>query len=149
MRCKIVLLLAIGVFLFSDTLWACHKGGPMGFATNDPGGFSLDITLSPTFTGASTKGSSGCKDWDYARHQRIQYLETQWTFLSEEASQGKGDNLIALAQMMGCNTERQVQFAVLLRNNYFPLFNNTETHSNFLLKLETLLTKNPSLFCSG
>ena len=46
MRWKIVLLLAIGISLCSGTLWACHKGGPMGFATNDPGGFSLDITLS-------------------------------------------------------------------------------------------------------
>ena len=146
---KLVLMLAIGVFLCSETLWGCHKGGPMGFASSDPGGFSLDITLSPTFTGASTKGSSGCKDWDYARHQRVQYLETQWTFLSEEASQGKGENLIALSQMMGCNTEKQVQFAVLLRHHYFSLFNNTETRSNFLLKLETLLTKNLSLSCSG
>jgi len=116
---KIVLLLAIGISLCSETLWACHKGGPMGFATNDPGGFSLDITLSPTFTGASTQGTSGCKDWDYAKHQRIQYLETQWTFLSEEASQGKGENLIALAQLMGCAKERQAQFAVLLQHHYF------------------------------
>ena len=149
MRWEIVLLLAIGVFLCSKTLWACHKGGPMGFATNDPGGFSLDITLSPTFTGASTKGSSGCKDWDYSHHQRIQYLKTQWTFLSEEASQGKGENLVALAKIMGCNTEMQVEFADLLRHHYFSLFNNTETHSKFLLKLETLLTKYPSLSCSG
>ena len=149
MRWKIALLLAIGISLCSETLWACHKGGPMGFATNDPGGFSLDITLSPTFTGASTQGTSGCKDWDYAKHQRIQYLETQWTFLSEEASQGKGDNLIALAQMMGCAKERKAQFAVLLRHHYFSLFKNTDTSSNFLLKLETLLTQNPSLSCSG
>ena len=109
---KIVLLLAIGISLCSETLWGCHKGGPMGFATNDPGGFSLDITLSPTFTGASTQGTSGCKDWDYAKHQRIKYLETQWIFLSEEASQGKGENLIALAQMMGCAKERKAQFSV-------------------------------------
>jgi len=149
MRWKIVLLLAIGISLCSGTLWACHKGGPMGFATNDPGGFSLDITLSPTFTAASTQGTSGCKDWDYAKHQRIQYLETQWTFLSEEASQGKGENLIALAQMMGCAKERQTQFAVLLRHHYFSLFKNTDTRSKFLLKLETLLTQNPSLSCSG
>ncbi len=62
MRWEIVLLLAIGISLCNETLWACHKGGPMGFATNDQGGFSLDITLSPTFTGASTQGTSGCKD---------------------------------------------------------------------------------------
>ncbi len=149
MRWGIILLLTIGLFFYNEDLWACHKGGPMGFANNDPGEFSLDITLSPTFTGASTKGTSGCKNWEYSRHQRIQYLETQWAFLSEEASQGQGNNLIALAQMMGCNKERQGQFASFLRQNYFSLFNNTETTSNFLLELETLLTNNPSLSCSG
>jgi hypothetical protein len=51
--------------------------------------------------------------------------------------------------MMGCAKERQAQFTVLLRHHYFSLFKNTDTRSKFLLKLETLLTQNPSLSCSG
>ena len=121
----------------------------MGFANNDPGAFSLDITLLPTYTGASLSGTAGCKDWDYGRHQRIQYLETQWTFIREEASQGEGERLIALAQIMGCTAERQAQFAVLVRNNYSSLFNEKENLNIFLLKLETLLSQNPSLSCSA
>ena len=149
MRFNTILLLAIVTILSSEAALACHKGGPMGFASNDPGAFSLYVTLSPFYTGASLSGTAGCKDWDYGRHQRIQYLETQWTFIREEASKGKGERLTALAQIMGCTAERQVQFAFLVRNNYSSLFNNSEDRSVFLLKLETLLSQNPSLSCSA
>ena len=149
MRCNTTLLLATATILWSDAALACHKGGPMGFASNDPGAFSLDVTLSPFYTVASVYGTAGCKDWDYGRHQRIQYLETQWTFIKEEASKGKGERLIALSQIMGCTADRQTQFAFLVRNNYSSLFNNTEDRSVFLLKLETLLSQYPSLSCSA
>ena len=149
MRFNTILLLAIVTILWSEAALACHKGGPMGFASNDPGAFSLDITLLPTYTGASLSGTAGCKEWEYGWHQRIQYLETQWTFIREEASQGEGEHLIALAQIMGCTAERQTQFVVLVRNNYSSLFNEKEDRSVFLLKLETLLSQYPSLSCSA
>ena len=149
MRCNTILLLATVTILWRETVLACHKGGPMGFASNNTGAFSLDITLSPTYTGASLSGTAGCKKWNYGRYQRIQYLETQWTFIREEASQGEGERLIALAQIMGCTAERQAQFAVLVRNNYSSLFNEKEDRSVFLLKLETLLLQYPSLSCSA
>ena len=149
MRFNTILLLAIVTILWSEAALACHKGGPMGFASNDPGAFSLDVTLSPFYTGASLSGTAGCKEWNYGRHQRIQYLETQWTFIREEASQGEGERLIALAQIMGCTAERQAQFAVLVRNNYSSLFNEKENLNNFLLKIETLLSQYPSLSCSA
>ena len=149
MRFNTILLLAIMTILWSEAALACHKGGPMGFASNDPGAFSLDVTLSPFYTGASLSGTAGCKEWEYGRHQRIQYLETQWTFIREEASKGKGERLIALAQLMGCGADRHAQFAFLVRNNYSFLFNEKEDRSIFLLKLETLLSQNPSLSCSA
>ena len=149
MRFNTILLLAIMTILWSEAALACHKGGPMGFASNDAGAFSLDVTLSPFYTGASLSGTAGCKEWNYGQHQRIQYLETQWTFIREEASQGEGERLIALAQIMGCTVERQAQFAVLVRKNYSSLFNEKDDHTIFLLKLETLLSQNPSLSCSA
>ena len=149
MRCNTILLLATATILWSEAALACHKGGPMGFASYDSGAFSLDVTLSPFYTGASLSGTAGCKKWNYGRHQRIQYLETQWTFIREEASQGEGERLIALSQIMGCTADRQTQFAFLVRNNYSFLFNNTEDSSVFLLKIETLLSQYPSLSCSA
>ena len=54
---------------------ACHRGGPMGFADNDPGAFSLDVSSSPTYIAASTVGTAGCKNWDYARQQQLHYIQ--------------------------------------------------------------------------
>ena len=137
------------LFIFcKENIWACHKGGPMGFATNDPGGFSLDITLSPTYTGASTLGTLDCKNWDYTQYKKNHFLQSQWSYLNEEASQGKGKNLVALAQMMGCEEKNQSAFGILLHENYISLFGNSEPTNNFFNKLEILISQNPSNYCS-
>jgi hypothetical protein len=149
MNWKTIILLTTAVIFVGGNAWACHKGGPMGFATNNPGAFSLDITISPTYTGASTSGTAGCKDWDYSQHQRNHYLKTQWAFLNEDVARGKGEHLTAFAQIMGCENERETQFAALLRYNYSSLFGNTEARSDLLTKFEILISANPELSCSG
>ncbi|HBR59913.1 MAG: hypothetical protein CL909_09500 [Deltaproteobacteria bacterium] len=149
MSWKTILLLTTAVIFGGGNAWACHKGGPMGFANSDPGAFSLDITLSPTYTGASTYGTAGCKDWDYSQHQRNHFLETQWVFLNEDAARGKGKHLTAFAQIMGCSKEQETQFAVLVRNNYSSLFRKTEARSDLLTQFEILISANPELSCSG
>jgi len=144
------IIFCVTVFFWGiKTVWSCHQGGPMGFATNDPGGFSLDITLSPTYTGASTLGSMGCKNWDYTQHQKNLFLLTQWTYIIEEASKGEGENLIALAKIMGCTEGQQTLFAILLQENYYSLFTSSHTQNDFINNLETLLSQNESLSCTG
>ena len=139
---------ALLVILFwSKTLMACHKGGPMGFADNDPGAFSLDVSSSPTYIAASTIGTAGCKNWDYARQQQLRYIQNQWYVISEDASRGNGENLTALAQIIGCNRTEQVDFEIMLHQHYSFLFHKTDPGINFLLKLEGLLSQNPSLSC--
>ena len=142
-------MLATVIIFGGGNVWGCHKGGPMGFATNDPGAFSLDITISPTYTGASTSGTAGCKDWDYSQHQRNHYLETQWAFLNEDAARGKGDHLTAFAHMMGCTKEQETQFSALVRKNYSNLFGKTEARSDLLTQFEILVSENPESSCSG
>ena len=139
---------ALSVILFwSEILMACHKGGPMGFADNDPGAFSLDVSSSPTYIAASTVGTAGCKNWDYARQQQLRYIQNQWYVISEDASRGNGENLTALAQIIGCNRTEQVDFEIMLHQHYSFLFHKTDPGINFLLKLEGLLSQNPSLSC--
>ncbi len=121
----------------------------MGFATNDPGAFSIDITMSPTYSGASTFGTAGCKDWDYSQHQRNHFLETQWAFLNEDAARGNGEHLTAFTQIMGCAEGQETQFAALVRNNYYSLFGKTEARSDLLTQFEILISENPELSCSG
>ena len=139
---------ALLVILFwSKTPMACHRGGPMGFADNDPGAFSLDVSSSPTYIAASTVGTAGSKNWDYARQQQLRYIQNQWYVISEDASRGNGENLTALAQIIGCNRTEQVDFEIMLHQHYSFLFHKTDPGINFLLKLEGLLSQNPSLSC--
>jgi len=144
-----VLLTLAGVLFCNQFLLACHKGGPMGFADNDPGAFSLDVSSSPTYIAASTLGTAGCNNWDYARQQKLHYIKDQWSIIGEEASRGRGEHLTALAQIMGCNKNNQVDFGIMVNQNYSSLFQKTEPGIHFLLKLEDLLSKNQSILCKG
>ena len=107
-----------GILLWSEILLACHRGGPMGFADNDPGAFSLDVSSSPTYIAASTVGTAGCKNWDYARQQQLHYIQDQWSVIGEDASRGSGEHLTALAQIMGCNKSDQVDFEIMVHHHY-------------------------------
>ncbi len=144
-----LLLSILGIFLWSEILLACHRGGPMGFADNDPGAFSLDVSSSPTYIAASTLGTAGCKNWDYAHQQQLHYIEDQWSYINQDASRGRGEHLTALAQIVGCNEIDQVDFLILMHNNYSFLFQKNETSIEFLLKLENLLSQNQSTSCKG
>ena len=119
----------------------------MGFANNDPGAFSLDVSSSPTYIAASTVGAAGCKNWDYASQQQLHYIQDQWSVISEDASRGSGENLTALAQIMGCNKGDQVDFGIMLHHHYSFLFHKTEPGIKFLMKLEDLLYQNQSISC--
>ena len=119
----------------------------MGFADNDPGAFSIDVSSSPTFIAASTVGAAGCKNWDYARQQQLHYIQDQWSVISEDASRGSGENLTALAQIMGCNKNDQYEFGIMVHLHYSFLFYKTDSNINFLLKLEGLLSQNQSISC--
>ena len=111
MNWSTVFLAISGIILWSKILLACHRGGPMGFADNDPGAFSLDVSSSPTYIAASTLGTAGCKNWDYAREQQLHYIQNQWVVIGEEASKGRGEHLTALAQIMGCNKNSRLILA--------------------------------------
>ena len=93
------------LFVFSlqaFTAQACHEGGPMGFASKKPTALITDYTSAPTFISASTSGSLGCENWDFVKNNRVQYIDLVWNKLSEEVAQGKGEHLVALSQMYGC-----------------------------------------------
>ena len=111
------------VFSFqSFTAQACHKGGPMGFASENPLHMTLDYISVPTMVSASTSGSLGCENWDIIKNNRVQYLDLAWNKLSEEVAQGKGEHISALSDMYGCNGEYQQTFESILYGNYPHLF---------------------------
>ena len=113
----------LSVFTFqASTVFACHKGGAMGFASENPLHLSIDYISSYTMVSASTSGSLGCKNWDIVKNNRVQYLDIAWNKLSEEVAQGKGEHIVALSQMYGCQGEYKHVFESLLYGNYPHLF---------------------------
>ncbi len=125
----------------------------MGFATKDMGMSSVDVTSSPTFIFASTSGTSGCKNWDFAEYWKVtqkKYLVAQWQLLSEEAAAGRGKHLEAMAGLMGCSNQQYDAFAVLVQDNYTPLFNraavsNSASFQQFMNDLSGLLARHQKL----
>ena len=78
------------VFSFqASTVFACHEGGSMGFASEDPLASTTDYSSGSTFIFASTFGTLGCKNWDFVKNNRVQYLDIAWNKLSEEVAQGE------------------------------------------------------------
>lgn len=135
-----------------ESVWACHKGGPMGFANRDPGELLADITYSPSFSSGSTSGTSGCEDWNLSehwKHQRLNFLMSQWEPLSTEGAKGHGHHLQALARLMGCSHEQQSSFEQLIQTNFDPLFGKTTTPptlpqaEQFFVHLEQLIQTQP------
>ena len=73
----------IGFSILAHTAMACHKGGALGFASEDPLASTIDYSSGSTFVFASTSGSLGCENWDFVKNNRVQYLDIAWNKLSE------------------------------------------------------------------
>ena len=108
--------------LLTQTALACHKGGAMGLASEDPLNSTIDYSSGSTFVFASTSGTLGCENWDFVKNNRMQYLDMTWNKLSEEIARGKGEHITALSGMYGCDGEYQQTFESLLYGNYQLLF---------------------------
>ena len=116
-----ILLLNVCLFL-TQTAFACHKGGTMGMASEDPLNSTIDYSSGSTFVFASTSGTLGCENWDFVKNNRVKFLDMAWNKLSEEVAQGKGEHITALSGMFGCNNNNQQTFESLLYSNYPHLF---------------------------
>ena len=122
LRNLLIILLINACLFLTQTAFACHEGGAMGFASEDPVASTTDYSSGSTFVFASTSGTLGCENWDFVRNNRVQYLDLVWNNLSKEVAQGKGEHITALSDMYGCNREYQQTFGSLLYGNYPHLF---------------------------
>ena len=94
----------------------------MGLASKDPGMLSVNVTFSPTFAGASTSGTSGCKKWKFSAQVRQEFVESQWAQLREASAQGRGAHLAVFSNVMGCGTEGLHVFSQMMKSNYKRLY---------------------------
>ena len=135
----------------------------MGLASKDPGMLSVNVTFSPTFAGASTSGTSGCKKWNFSAQVRQEFVESQWAQLREASAQGRGAHLSVFSNVMGCETEGLHVFSQMMKSNYKRLYpyqknllsepKKKERHGirtdHFLREVETLIRENQQLQCTG
>ena len=126
MRTFFIIVLINARFFLTQTALACHKGGAMGLASEDPLNSTIDYSSGSTFVFASTSGTLGCENWDFVKNNRMQYLDMAWNKLSEEVAQGKGEHITALSGMYGCNGEFKQTFEQILYGNYPHLFLETK-----------------------
>ncbi|MEC8394849.1 MAG: DUF3015 family protein [SAR324 cluster bacterium] len=96
------ILVSLALLFWAFPSQACNRGGPMGLASKDPGMLSVNVTFSPTFAGASTSGTSGCKKWKFSAQVRQEFVESQWAQLREASAQGRGAHLAVFSVVMGC-----------------------------------------------
>ena len=157
------ILVSLALLFWAFPSQACNRGGPMGLASKDPGMLSVNVTFSPTFAGASTSGTSGCKKWKFSAQVRQEFVESQWAQLREASAQGRGEHLSVFSNVMGCETEGLHVFSQMMKSNYKRLYpyqknllsepKKKERHGirtdHFLREVETLIRENQQLQCTG
>ena len=135
----------------------------MGLASKDPGMLSVNVTFSPTFAGASTSGTSGCKKWKFSAQVRQEFVESQGAQIREASAQGRGEHLAVFSGVMGCETEGLHVFIQMMKSNYKRLYPDQKNllskplekqrhgiRANlFLREVETLIRENQQLHCTG
>ena len=131
LRTFFIIVLINACLFLSQTALACHEGGAMGMASEDPLNSTIDYSSGSTFVFASTSGTLGCENWDFVKNNRMQYLDMAWNKLSEEVAQGKGEHITALSNMYGCNGEYKQTFESLLYGNYPHLFLEMKEIDNY------------------
>ena len=134
----------------------------MGLASKDPGMLSVNVTFSPTFAGASTSGTSGCKKWNFSAQVRQEFVESQWAQLREASAQGRGEHLSVFSNVMGCETEGLHVFSQMMKSNYKRLYPDQKNLLTdpmekqrqgmradlFLREVEALIRENQQLQCT-
>lgn len=105
--------------------WACNKGGPLGFASGDPGALTVNISSSPTFSTMSSFGAGGCKQWklfSYLEAEREMFLLREWQDFSEQSAQGQGKQIEVFTTLLGCSTDHTQVVGRVLRHHYREIF---------------------------
>ncbi len=145
------ILIVVVVFLsLSAPAMACHEGGAMGFASGNINGLVIDIISMPTFVFASTSGTSGCKNWEFAEAtEKERYVALNWEVLAQDSARSSGKSLEALAILSQCTQEAFVSFQKAMHTNHHQLFigqiHSREDSQVFLSQIQQLIENNPKL----
>jgi len=140
-------IFAILIFTFgSEYLMACHEeasGGDGGMwptlrghsPKNRQSGFLTSFEGTTAFSFTSTK----CDEY-------TSFIELSYDQIAENAAQGHGPYLDALASLRGCSIDSKLLFRQVLHENFSELFENHELNGEALSRrLEIVLNREPVL----
>ena len=141
------------VFLSSEYLIACHEeaaGGEGGiFPTlrgHSPSSRQSGILVTFEGTSASISTTTNCDAYTH-------FIELNYDQIANNAAQGKGPYLDALASLRGCSDDARFIFGKVINENFSKLFKNSAqkveilNHSlGIILNHEPLLRNNCQYF---
>ena len=149
--------LAVSVFRFffikAESQAACRGEGYMGISSRDPIMSWVDLTYSPVYSSASTSGTLGCKNWDFAYERYTEYVLRQFLKKSHEqllseTVQGHGPHIEALSRLMACPYSSKDAFSDMLkehRQQTVEIFSTSKQSPKFLNNLRIWMHENPEL----
>ena len=140
-------IFAILIFTFgSEYLMACHEeasGGDGGMwptlRGHNPTSRQSGILTSFEGTAAFLSTSTKCDVY-------TSFIELSYDQIAENAAQGHGPYLDALASLRGCSIDSKLLFRQVLHENFSELFENHELNGEALSRrLEIILNREPVL----
>ena len=137
-------IFAILIFTFgSEYLMACHEEASSNNwptlrghnPTSRQSGFLTSFEGTAAFLSTSTK----CDEY-------TNFIELNYDQIVENAAQGHGTYLDALASLRGCSIDSKLLFRQVLHENFSELFENLELNGEALSRrLEIVLNREPVL----
>jgi len=154
---KKYLLAIAGIMIFSSSAFAAGYGdagcglGSLIFG-NQAGPIQvLAVTTNGTSGNQSfgiTSGTSNCdaKGFDTAKRDQEEFVSNNFSGLAKDMASGQGEQLAALAGMMGCPTVQQTRFNTVTQQNYSAIFaSDTTTPSEMLTAVKTVMSGDAEL----
>jgi hypothetical protein len=154
---KKYILAIVGTILFSSSAFAAGYGdagcglGSLLF-DKQPGPVQiLAATTNGTAdnqTFAITSGTSNCdaKGFDTTKLEQEQFVANNFSGLAKEMAAGQGEQLTALAGIMGCPTVQQSRFNTVAQQNYQAIFaSDSTTPAEVLTAVRGVVSKDNEL----
>ena len=144
--CFFSLATILALFLGSENLIACHKeasGGDGGIwptlRGHSPASRQSGILVTFEGTSASISTTTNCDTYTHV-------IELNYDQIANNAAQGQGPYLDALASLRGCSDDSRFLFSRVIHANFSKLFKNSELKVEILNhRLDIILNREPLL----
>jgi len=144
--CFFSLVTILALFIGSEYLIACHEeasGGDGGMwptlRGHSPTSRQSGILVTFEGTSASISTTTNCDAYTH-------FVELNYDQIANNAAQGQGPYLDALASLRGCSDDSKFLFVRVIHANYSKLFKNSELKVEILHhRLDIILNREPLL----